>query len=84
MGGCPSVPEASPLTPLSLHSKVLLSDGRDLVVRVTARDAMSQDGSIKRLLTGNLPRETLHLKSARFFTPEQPVTPELGAVFSSE
>lgn len=37
------VPEASRLTPLSLHSKVLLSDGRDLVVRVTARDAMSQE-----------------------------------------
>ena len=37
------VPEASPLTPLSLHSEVLRSDGRDLVVRVTVRDAMSQE-----------------------------------------
>ena len=36
------VPEASTLTPVSIHSKVLLSDGRDLVIHVIVRDAMSQ------------------------------------------
>ena len=37
------VPKASPLMPLSLHSKILLSDGRDLLLKVTARDAMSRE-----------------------------------------
>ena len=69
MGVVRLVPEASPLTPLSLHSKVLLSDGRDLVVRVTARDAMSQEWFSQTIAYRESPRETLHLKSARFFTP---------------
>ena len=60
------VPEASPLTPLSLHSKVLLSDGRDLVVRVTARDAMSQEWfdhtiAYRGSLSGDETKEISHI-----------------------
>ena len=36
------VPEASALTPVSIHSEILRSDGRDLIIHVTVRDAMSQ------------------------------------------
>ena len=36
------VPEASSLTPVSLHSEILRSDGRDLVLKITARDSLSQ------------------------------------------
>ena len=60
------VPEASPLTPISLHSTVLLSNGRDLVVRVTARDAMSQEWfdhtiAFRESLSGDETKEISHI-----------------------
>ena len=67
------VPEASTLTPVSIHSELLFSDGRDLVIHVTVRDAMSQvwfDHTISHRETfssgaDTSPKEIFHVVSNR-------------------